>query len=180
MRSARVLLIWVALVCLPACEDMSENVHPICEVRPPTILMAESVRTASRIPCVRSLQAGWGWGAFRAENGDSTFVLSSEAGGDTAVSVRLVPRCSIDRADVERASNGVSVGERVVSDDPYVADRTYAFVGGCALVRLAFVGGAPVDDLVRDVDRTIGFLPRSEIDAELRSQGDRGLDPADV
>ena len=170
-------------LALPACEEMRENLHPVCEVRPPTILMAESVRTATQIPCVRSLRVGWEWGVFRAEDGEATFVLGSVAGGDEAVTVRLVPDCRVDRIGGEERQGdprGVSLDERVLSQDPYEAERTYAFDGGCALVRIAFATGAPVDPLLRDVDRSLGFLDRQTIDEELVTRSDRRLDPAGV
>lgn len=176
----RFAFVTATLAALPACEEMSENMHPVCEVRPPTILMAESVRTASRIPCVTSLPIGWEWGAFRAEDGTSTFALGSASGGEDAVTVRLVARCTVDGAAVDERPDGVSVAEHVLSRDPYEAERTYAFDGGCALVHVGFVPGAPVDQLLRDVDGSIGFLDRGEIDAAVRSESDRRLDPADV
>lgn len=182
-RSIRLVMVPIAgaaLAALPACEDGRENLHPVCEVRPPTILMAESVRTASRVPCIRSLPLGWEWGSFHAEAGGSAFVLGSTSGGDSALTVRLVPRCSVDATATRSDPEGVVMRERVISREPYLADRTYSFEGGCALVRVAFASGAPVDELLRDIDRSIGFLERSAIDAELRSQTDRRLDPADV
>lgn len=177
-RVVRVLVV-AAVLAMPACEDMRENLHPVCEVRPPTILMAESVRSASRIPCVKSLPIGWTWGGFRAEDGETTFILNATAGGENAVTVRLVPRCSVEPtggADPDE----IEVDQHIISEDPYEAERTYPFDGGCAIVRVAFVPGAPVDRLLRDVDRSVGFLDRAAIDAELRSESDRRLDPADV
>lgn len=182
MRSAHRLVAALALagfVALPGCEDMRENLHPVCEVRPPTILMAESVRSATKIPCVKSLPVGWSWGGFRAEDGETTFELSATAGGDAAVTVRFVARCPVEQTGVDIADD-IELDEVVASEDPYEAQRTYRFDGGCATVRIAFVSGAPVDRLLRDVDRSIGFLDRAVIDDELRSQGDRRLDPAGV
>jgi hypothetical protein len=182
-RSIRLVMVPIvggALAALPACEDARENLHPVCEVRPPTILMAEAVQTASRIPCVRSLRLGWEWGTFHAEAGEAMFVLGSAAGGDEAVTVRLVPDCRVDLIGGEERQGdprGVSLDERVLSQDPYEAERTYAFDGGCALVRIAFATGAPVDPLLRDVEHSLGFLDRQTIDDELVTRGDRRLDP---
>jgi hypothetical protein len=176
-RLAGAILVSATVTSLTGCAEMRENLRPVCEVRNPTILMAESIASASLIPCVRSLPIGWSWGDFRVEDGHAMFVLDSTAGGDGALDVELVPLCT---SAPTTAGAAPTPNEVVRSRDPYSATRTYAFEGGCAIVRIAFVAGAPVDRLLGDIEGALGFIERGRIDRELRETGERGLDPVDV
>jgi hypothetical protein len=174
-------LICLVLICsaLSACTSTRENEHPVCDVRSPTILMAEAVKTATLIPCVRSLEIGWSFSGFDAQDGRAIFTLSSEAGGRDALSVELTRGCPAqDGSDVVRSDEpGTSLRSRTISSrDPYEARWRYAFEGGCATYDLTFVSGAPVDRLQQEIVRSISFIPRSEINQELEASSDRPLD----
>ncbi len=168
------------LACLASvsCERLAENHHPVCDVRPPTVLMAESVRTASLIPCVRALPAGWRFETFEAHDGEATFSLDTPTGGDGAITVTLHRRCAPVGALAASTAQGARLTEDVRSRDPYVARWTYAFDGGCALVDLSFVPGAPVAGLLRDLRGGLSFLPREEIARTLEQRSGGRLDPA--
>jgi hypothetical protein len=168
-------------VFLSGCAEGRLNTHPICEVRAPTILMAESVKSASKIPCVVALPVGWRFAGFTAEDGRSTFALDSEAGGEDALLVILTADCP----DAARAGEpvhgdepGADVTHRVQSEDPYEAVRALRFEGGCAVYEMRFASGAPAERLVADVGRAISFIERDEIDRGIRDE--LGLDPAGV
>ena len=177
---ARVGLVILAVV-LGGCEEARENTHPICEVRPPTILMAESVKWASMIPCVTSLPVGWRFAGFTAEDRRSTFALDSEAGGEDALLVIFTTDCrDAARAGVPINGDepGADVTQEIRSEDPYEAVRALRFDGGCAVYEMRFASEAPVDRLVADVGRAISFIERDEIDRGIRDE--LGLDPAGV
>jgi len=178
--NGRVALVAIVAVGLSttACQAVRENQHPVCDVRPPTVLMAESVRTAAYVPCVRSLPIGWAFESFDARDGLSTFGLGSEAGGQNALQVALRRRCpSESDASAGRPAGppGVTVEREVASADPYRARWTYVFDGGCAVFDIAFAQGAPVERLLRDVRSGMSFLSRSTIDGTLERRQGQGL-----
>lgn len=180
MNTTRIGLVILA-VFLSGCAQARENTHPVCEVRPPTILMAESVKTASMIPCVVSLPLGWRFAGFAAEDGRAAFTLDSETGGEDAVRVILTADCEGAartggpiRGDDPRAD----VTQEIRSEEPYEALRAYRFDGGCAVVEMRFASGAPVERLVDDVSQAISFIERDEIDSGISDDDD--LEPAGV
>ena len=63
-----------------------------CDRPEPLWLQAQSVPTASLVPCVRSLP-GWTVANANARNGWSMFVLDHDRAGDRAVVVRLTAAC---------------------------------------------------------------------------------------
>ena len=62
------------------------------------VLTAESVRSATLIPCLRPLQPGWEIELLDARNDRSRFVLSSDRGGENALTVDLVAECDVTGA----------------------------------------------------------------------------------
>jgi hypothetical protein len=165
-------------VSATACDAVRENHHPVCDVRSPTILMAESVKTAALIPCIRSLPIGWAFESFSARDGVSTFGLDSEVGGRSALDVTFRRTCRSVGTEADSGRAGVRLVRNVQSSDPYRATWTYTFDGGCAVLALAFAPGAPVGRLLRDVRTGMSFLPRATLDRTLERQQGRGLGPA--
>ena len=179
MRRPRVGVALLAL-CLVGCAEVRENSHPVCEVRPPMILMAEAVPTAQLVPCVASLPVGWRFAGFTAEDGMATFMLDAEAGGEDALRVALTRRCD-GRAPAGDSLPGEEPGtvasEQVRSEAPYEAVRVFRFRGGCATYEIRFLPDAPVDRLLADIERAISFIERGELQP---GTTDDGLDPAGV
>lgn len=167
-------------VSLLGCAAVRENAHPVCEARPPTILLAEAVPTAELVPCVASLPVGWRFAGFTAEDGIGTFALDAEAAGEDALRVTFTRRCD-DRVaagePVEDDEPGTEATEVVRSESPYEAVRRFEVPGGCVVYELRFASGAPVDRLLADVERGISFIERARLEGPV---GGDGLDPADV
>jgi hypothetical protein len=142
------------------------------------VLMAESVKTAALIPCVRSLPIGWSFGSFSARDGVSTYSLDSEVGGRSALDVTFRRSCRPTGTNAGSHRAGVRLVRDVRSRDPYRARWTYTFDGGCAILAIAFAPGAPVTRLLHDVESGMSFLSRATIDRTLEEQQGRGLGPA--
>jgi hypothetical protein len=176
-RAAIPLLVAVALSAA-ACDAVRENHHPVCDVRSSTVLMAESVKTASLIPCVRALPIGWSFESFSARDGLSTYSLDSEAGGRSALEVTFRRSCRATGTEATSGVAGVRLVRDVRSNDPYHARWTYTFDGGCAIFAIALAPGAPVSRLLRDITTGMSFLSRTAIDRRLEEQQGRGLGPA--
>ena len=169
MRRAALALALLAAVASTSCAEMRDHEHPVCDQRPPTILMTESVPGATLIPCVRSLPLGWAFASFDARNGISEFSLDSDAGGPGALLVRLTASCHPEGTPTSSDQPGTRLTERRTSEDPYVATWTYEFRGGCARYEIRFGGGAPADRLVGQIRSGLSFIERRTVLAGLSS-----------
>jgi len=176
VRGAAIAVALLALVASTSCEEMRDHEHPVCDQRPPTILMAESVPDATMIPCVRSLPLGWAFASFDARQGISEFSLDSDAGGPGALLVRFTATCHPRGAPASSDETGARLTERRTSQDPYAATWTYTFPGGCATYAIRFGGGAPADRLVGQIRSGLSFIDRARVLAGLSSTE---LEPVD-
>jgi hypothetical protein len=175
------VLVLVAAISVSACGSVRENAHPICEARPPTILMAEAVPTAQLVPCVGSLPVGWHFAGFTAKDGFATFSLDSDAGGEDALSVTFTRRCDGRAANADPVVEDeprTVVTQVVRSEAPYDALRRFEFSGGCVVYEMRFASGAPVDRLVDEIARAVSFIDRARLENPVGTND--GLDPADV
>jgi tRNA A-37 threonylcarbamoyl transferase component Bud32 len=148
--------------------DLQINAAPHCETNDVAILMAQSVPSATMVPCVAAVPAGWGAGDVHVERGEGRFVLSSDLYGirgdeEAEVEVTLRPRgeCSVDGATaVPTDEPGTERYERIERIPPGLAGtRYYLFDGGCVTYRLVFSEEAS-PTLVASVDQAITFQPR--------------------
>jgi hypothetical protein len=151
-----------------------------CTDAQPLWLLAQSVRSSSRVVCVQSLPAGWTLGHVTVANGESVLTFDHDRAGSGALVARLSGGCAPNGAD-EIASDqpGVRSYQRVTtSADRSTIDRFDVFAGGCLTTRLL----APSDQqfrLTADLPRLLGFTERRTLDKvlEQRSHGRLELDP---
>jgi hypothetical protein len=145
------------------------------------VLMAQSVPTASWVPCIRTaLPLGWGFQHLEARDGDATFWLNSDRDGQKAIGVHLRPSCDVAGA-TEIASDrpGMRRLERVRRVSPsFTGERYYVFPGGCLTVAFQLSGDSPGEALAL-ASQVVGALPRQVLQAQVRREsGDRlDLDP---
>jgi tRNA A-37 threonylcarbamoyl transferase component Bud32/membrane-associated phospholipid phosphatase len=162
-----------AVIAVAAVSSMFRPVHnigvhadPFCERSNVMILMAQSVPTATALPCVASLPGGWEVSAVRVDDEGATIWLDSDIGGERAVAATLRPplECSVTGA-VPVASDEVGI-ERYEQPQQLPPDlisvRTYLFEGGCVVYEFRFSGDVTAA-LTVEVDEALSFLPRSEL-----------------
>jgi hypothetical protein len=158
------LILAVALVLgLSSCSAMRENEHAVCDQRPSTVLMSESVPTASLIPCVRSLPLGWAFAAFDARQGISEFSLDSDAGGPGALLVRLTRTCEVEGTRANSDEPGTQLTEVRATEAPYAATWSYVFPGGCVRYSIHLTAGAPVDRLLAQIRSGVSMIARERL-----------------
>jgi hypothetical protein len=125
------------------------------------VLMAQSVPSATLLPCIRSLPAGWSYGGSNVVSGSSSFWLDSDRAGIHAVEVSLAPSCAIAGAvDVTNSTTeaGVHAFLHEFVLHPFSANRYFLFPGGCVTYRYRFGAGAdPVLALEADEALTFGL-----------------------
>lgn len=157
---------------------------PVCQSfgrpgSPPVLLMAQSVPTATLIPCISLVPAGWSVHGFSARNGHAEFRMGSDIAGPQAVDVVLVRRCDVRGAtEVPTDQPGATRWERISSVSAgYRGTRYYLFPGGCTRYDFRLKGSraAPVNDVSLAVD----FVSRAQIAADVarQSHGRLHLDP---
>lgn len=125
------------------------------------VLMAQSVPSATLLPCIRSLPAGWTYGGSNVQSGSSRFWLDSDRAGIHAVEVSLAPSCGTAGAvDVTNSTTeaGVQAFLHEFVLHPFSANRYFLFPGGCVTYRYRFAANAdPVLALEADEALTFGL-----------------------
>jgi tRNA A-37 threonylcarbamoyl transferase component Bud32 len=141
----------------------------------PVILMAQSVETASRVPCLDSLPVGWSFDSLYVRDGSSRFLLSYDRENTRPVTVLLKPSCDTSGAsEVPSDEEGTRRFERIrVIGDVFSGDRIYTFEGGCVRYEFDFVNSRSAS-LANEVSLGLGFLSRAG--GERMLQRETGLD----
>lgn len=174
-RRARGALVLVAMAAaLPACSSSSVDVPPCGRVGNQWILLAQSVPSATFLPCVADLPAGWLVTGARFERGSYTAWLDSDRAGIHAVRIRLTRTCDVSRA-VEvpfvDAPSGVRAYERPIALSPrFIADRYVTFEGGCVTYAFNFGPSAPAS-LALEVQQSFDLVSRGTIRGVLERYG---------
>ena len=189
----RRLLLAVA-VCLlatgcvrPATTEFSQTREPACRYQGRqgtalVILMAQAVPTASQLPCIELLPAGWSVSDIFVRNGRVRFSLDSDRVGTNAVRVVLERFCTFGRVTrVPSDHPGTRRYQEVISIDPgrrYQGAIYYLFPGGCVTYRLDFRSDEQARPLV-EVSLALGFVSRDALRQTLRdfTDGKVPLDP---
>jgi hypothetical protein len=151
------------------------------------ILMAQSVPTATLVPCLRTaLPLGWQFHYLDARNGAAVFSLDSDRDGDEAIKVRFEESCDTagateipsDREDMRRF-------ERVTQTTPtFAGERYYTFDGGCMtfLVQLDAdaEGGDNRAEALALTTQAVGTVSRTDLLDQVHDESDGrlSLDPA--
>ena len=153
--------------------DLGVKGTPTCGPDGLMILMAQAVPSATALPCIATLPAGWELGGATIERNRGTFWLDSDRGGDHAVETTLLPpeSCTVDGAsEVPSDEVGMRRYERPERLPPDLrSTRYYVFPGGCITYRFAFDGTATAA-LMFDADRALASQPRDEVVAAVRDR----------
>jgi hypothetical protein len=188
-RAAAALLALLAGGCLAGCASGTTAIasSPLCRAGADgasnsVILMAQSVPTASWVPCIRTaLPLGWTFHQLMARNGSSRFWLDSDRDGVQAVEVRLTGSCSTaGTTEIPSDRDGMRRLERVRQVSPtYAGERYYLFGGGCLTFVFRLDGDSPGEALAL-ASSAVGVVRRTTLDAqvETESHGRLTLDPA--
>ncbi len=162
----------------PACTtDVDRGLGP---VSPGLVLMAQSVPTASMLPCLGLLPEGWTFESLQANEVGATFWLDSAHDGRRVVSVDVSRDCDVaDATSVRSEHTGTQRYERV--------DRLrqsgqlhYVFDGGCVTYDFDAPGALGPEPLAAVFD-ALKFVQRAEIADIIHdsSDGRLSLDPSD-
>jgi hypothetical protein len=155
---------------VPACSAVVPSV-PQCGTARRLAIVAQSVPTASYVPCLVALPEGWEVSRFDAESGHTRFSLVPDRGGRRAVDIELIEaeRCNVAGATPEPArSEGARTYLRLTSISPRYAGTLFdVFAGGCVRYRFDFDRG-PHIPLMEELRGAIGLFPRRQLELDLR------------
>ena len=152
---------------VPACTDVTR-----------VALVAQSVPTASYVPCLGTLPAGWTSRSFDAVNGRTRFLLVSDRAGGRPVRVELRESCDSNSATptTPRAA-GVRTSIELRSISPRYAGRLIdVFAGGCITYQFDFQRG-PHIALMEDFEGAIALVSRQELVVAVHDHVGVSLDP---
>jgi hypothetical protein len=187
-------LLLAAVVCLlaagcvrPASTEFSQARVPACRYQGRqgtalVILMAQAVPTASQLPCIDLLPAGWSVSDIFVRNGRVRFTLDSDRVGTNAVRVVLERFCTFGRVTrVPSDHPGTRRYQEVISIEPgrrYQGAIYYLFPGGCVTYRLDFRSDEQARPL-GEVSLALGFVTRDALRQTLSdfTDGKVPLDP---
>jgi hypothetical protein len=130
------------------------------------VLMAQAVPTASQLPCIELLPAGWRVSDIFVRNGRARFALDSDRVGAHAVQVVLERFCALGNVTrVPSDHPGTRRYQEVISIEPgrrYRGAVYYLFPGGCVTYRLDFRSDEQARPLT-EVSLALGFVPRDAV-----------------
>jgi tRNA A-37 threonylcarbamoyl transferase component Bud32 len=148
----------------------------------PLWLMAQSVPSASLVPCVEFLPVGWSVAEVAVNDGRSVLTLDHDRAGDAALVVRLEAACDPgDAVEGPSPIPGVQQFQRIEaqSGDGFGATVYDRFPGGCVTSRLRLTTD-PNGEFAAQAPQVLGFTNRDTLRRALaeRSGGRLELDPA--
>ncbi|MEA2508601.1 MAG: glycosyltransferase 2 family protein [Actinomycetota bacterium] len=130
------------------------------------ILETQSVPSASLVPCLKTLPAGWYFGGMAVHDGSTRFYLNTNVMGMHAVEVTLSGHCDTSRVTEIPAQPGVRAFTRIgpvpTDGSPPKHITYYVFAGGCVTDRflLGSGGGAASPE---EASLSLGLNSRGDI-----------------
>ncbi len=144
------------------------------------VLMAQSVPSASWVPCLEGMPLGWHFAGMDVDRGSARFWLDSDRDGLRAIEIRLTGSCSTSRAtEIPSDRPEMRRLERVNQVTPlYIGRRYYVFDGGCITVVFRLSGENRGEPLAV-ATQGLGAVPRDLLQAMVHedSGGRLQLDP---
>jgi hypothetical protein len=142
------------------------------------ILMAQSVRTASWVPCMRTaLPLGWAFEHLDARNGTALFLLASDRDGNRqTIEVRLEPSCdTTGSTEIRSDRDHMQRFERVTMTTPHFeSQRYYVFTGGCIVFDFRLTEDNRGEPLAL-ATQVVGAVSRDDLREQVHQESDGRL-----
>lgn len=177
MRRIRAIALLAVFVTVAGgCADAG-TAMPRCRSGQRLGIVAQSVPSASYLPCIEVLPAGWRTDDFEVDEDGARFELRSDR-ADRAVTVELSPACRRGGSTpIAPRAEGVRSYVRVDSISPRYTGRFFdVFAGGCVTADFSLERG-PHIALVDELRQIVGLYPRRQLSNELADELGITLDP---
>lgn len=169
VRHALAGLVAVATPLVTACSVADTLPPPYCDREGSGLIVAQSVPTASQIPCFLDLPTGWSYASVQVNERHTVITLNSDRVGEGAAVLRLEPECDTTGAVAspsdEPAAERYDEIERLRPG--FRAKQYYVFPGGCVSWTFDFDSGTSATEAVA-VDDALALLPRVELNRSVR------------
>ena len=141
-------------------------------------VVAQSVPSASYVPCIHALPPGWDTSGFDPTQDGTGFLLNSDRSPGQPVTVRLAGTCDVLGASPSPSrAPGVLTYTRLDSISPRFAGTLYdVFPGGCVSYRFDFGSGSQIA-LMEQFQQAVGLYPRQQLRLVLKQELGVELDP---
>ena len=168
MKSGRVLVATAALLAGGCALDRALPA-PTCADGGSALIAAQSVPTASQIPCLKRLPDGWEISSVSVNQHRTIVRLDSDRAGENAATLRLEDDCDVSRA--VSAPSDLSSATRYDQIDRlepgFRASRYYVFPGGCVSWTFDFDDGASATESVA-IGEALELISRRSFNDSLR------------
>jgi membrane-associated phospholipid phosphatase len=172
-----------AAAMLRPAHDIPVEGSPDCGTNDLMVLMAQSVPSATQLPCIATLPAGWDLDDVHVTRGRTRFSLDSDIAGKHAVAVTLTPGSGCRVADAEAVPSDEVDTFRYERpqrlEGGLRSTRYYTFTGGCVTYEFEFARRAE-PALVFAADEALAFQSRQSLVRAVRERNDLKLCGADV
>lgn len=154
--------------------------QPAADASGMQVLLAQSVPTATAVPCLRSQVGDWIVTRFEVQDGRARIDFTYRYGHDDSATPELTPECQVGEArEVAGGIDGTRQYRREVrAPDRYADEIFYVYPGGCTSLRFHLSGsGAALRG--GELASALGFVTRYQLDRQIRdaSDGQLHLDP---
>lgn len=159
------------LLLTAACGLGAETAAPRCGDVERMALVAQSVPSASLVPCTDDLPPGWRITDVEVRRGTTRLALLSDRSDGRAVEIALLQRCDVAGASptVPRA-DGARRYLALSSLSPVYAGTAFdVFPGGCLVSHFAFPRGAHIP-LMEELSAAVALVPRRELRVDLHGE----------
>ncbi len=149
---------------LTACSVEQTTPPPRCFEGGSGLIVAQSVSTASQVPCLTDLPDGWSVATVRVNEHHSVITLDSDRAGDGAAVLRYEESCDVTGA--ASAPSELPPAERFDAIEQvspsFEAERFYVFEGGCVYWTFDFDEGVSATESVAIGD-TLVLVARADL-----------------
>ncbi len=154
----------VLAVAVAGCAG-AEAAAPGCDSGRRLAILAQSVPTASLVPCLDSMPAGWSFAALDVDSRRARFWLHSDRAGLRAAEVELAPACDLgDSTRAQAEEEGAERYQRLSSLSPRFVGTTYdVFDGGCVVYRYDFAPDTHIE-LYQELHDAVALFPRDGLE----------------
>lgn len=159
----------VALLAVaPACSAELAMPLPRCDGGS-TFLVAQSVPSASLVPCLAPLPEGWSVAWVDVTDDGTEIQLDSDRAGDGAASLAFAASCDIGNGVIAASDlDGAVRFDDIDRLRPGFRARVhYRFDGGCLTWRFEFAADASATESVA-LEQAVRLVPRADLNAQLR------------